>query len=255
MGSFILCHKKKARQPYYIARIHTGIYTLEELCYFLSHNLYLIDYTIMNEQLCDWLSKELELDELTKRLKELMEQHAGVEQFVMHILSYASIYTTAELAKLQQVLEKLKNQKAVEKKKMKADNLLENGAVAQAIRIYKSILSEEPDESVEKKFYGYVYANLGAAYGRMFLYKEAAKMYLAAFQICEQTFMLKAYLYACRNYMPAEEYQNLLMKSEVHLKLDGETVMEIQDVKEQYQSGSNEELLEQWKESYRKIAF
>ena len=36
-------------------------------------------------------------------------------------------YTAAELAKVQQVLEKLKNQKAVEKRKMKADNLLENG--------------------------------------------------------------------------------------------------------------------------------
>lgn len=59
MGSLILCYKKKAKQPYEITRIHRKIYTIEELCYYLCNNLYLIDYTIMNEQLCDWLEEEL----------------------------------------------------------------------------------------------------------------------------------------------------------------------------------------------------
>ena len=49
MGSLILCYKKKAKQPYEITRIHRKIYTIEELCYYLCNNLYLIDYTIMNE--------------------------------------------------------------------------------------------------------------------------------------------------------------------------------------------------------------
>ena len=31
---------------------------MEELCYYLCNNLYLIDYTIMNEQLCGWLDDE-----------------------------------------------------------------------------------------------------------------------------------------------------------------------------------------------------
>ena len=255
MGSLIRCHKKKARQPYYIEGIYTNIYTIEELCYFLSHNLYLVDYTIMDERLCEWISKELGLSELATGLRDLMEQHAGIEHFVMQILSYASIYTAAELAKIQQVLEKLKNQKAVEKKKMKADSLLAGGAVSQAIRIYKSILLEEPDETLERKFYGYVYANLGAAYGRMFLYQEAAKMYFQAFQICEKTYMLQAYLYACRNCLTAEEYQKLLMKNEVYLKLDEQTMMEIQDVKEQDFGILDSSIIEEWKDTYRKIAF
>ena len=55
MGSLILCHKKKASQPYKITRIHRKIYTIEELCYYLCNNLYLIDYTIMNEKICEWL--------------------------------------------------------------------------------------------------------------------------------------------------------------------------------------------------------
>ena len=60
MGSLILCHRKKAKHPYEIARIHKRIYTIEELCYYFCNNLYLVDYTIVNRQLCDWLEEELE---------------------------------------------------------------------------------------------------------------------------------------------------------------------------------------------------
>ena len=54
MGSLILCHSKRAKRPYEISRVHMRIYTIEELCYYLCNNLYLIDYTIMNRRLCDW---------------------------------------------------------------------------------------------------------------------------------------------------------------------------------------------------------
>ena len=129
MGSLILCYKKKAKQPYEITRIHRKIYTIEELCYYLCNNLYLIDYTIMNEQLCDWLEEELSLTELAQNLRQSLKQHGSVEQFVVTILAYASIYTTTELRRIQNVLEQLKNQKEIERKKYKADNLLESGAV------------------------------------------------------------------------------------------------------------------------------
>ena len=66
MGSLILCHRKRARQPYEIARIHMRIYTIEELCYYICNNLYLIDYTMVNRQLCNWIDKELELPKLAE---------------------------------------------------------------------------------------------------------------------------------------------------------------------------------------------
>ena len=210
MSSLILCHKKKARSAYEIARIHRRIYTIEELCYYLCNHLYLVDYTIMNEKLCDWLAEELELSELSDHLRGMLEQNASMEQFVITILSSSSIYTTAELSQIQDVLDRLKNQRPIEKQKYKADNLLESGSVKSAIMAYQEIIHGERDESIDGKFYGKVYGCLGAAYGRLFLYEEAAKMYEAAFQICEEESMLRAYLYACRKHMTGEEYMGLL---------------------------------------------
>ena len=62
----------------------------------------------MNEQLCDWLEEELALTELSQNLRQSLKQHGAMEKFVVTILAYASIYTTAELRQIQNVLERLK---------------------------------------------------------------------------------------------------------------------------------------------------
>ena len=254
MSSLILCHKKKAKQAYEIARVHRRIYTIEELCYYLCTNLYLIDYTIMNEALCDWLEEELELTELAANLRELVEQNATIEQFIITILSNSAIYTRGELQQIEDVLEKLKNQKPIEKQKYKADNLLDNGSVKSAIMVYQDILHGERDESVEGKFYGRIYANLGAAYGRLFLYEEAAKMYESAYQICEEKSMLKAYLYACRSYMSSEQYMKLLSKSQMYQDMDAKLSEEAKEIAGTIQILQYEDSLSNWKNQYRRIS-
>ncbi len=254
MSSLILCHKKKARTAYEIARIHRRIYTIEELCYYLCNHLYLVDYTIMNEKLCDWLDEELKLNELSEKLRDMLHQNATTEQFIMTILSDSAIYTTGELSRIQDVLDTLKNQRPIEKQKYKADNLLASGSVKSAIMAYREIIHGERDEGVESKFYGKVYGCLGAAYGRLFLYEEAAKMYEAAFQICEEESMLKAYLYACRKYMTGEEYMRLLQKSTVYQEMDGQLADDIVEAENRIKVLQYEDTLENWKNQYRRIS-
>ncbi len=256
MGSIILCHKQKAKQPFEISRIHRKIYTIEELCYYICNHLYLVDYTIMNETMCDWLEDELQLTVLSKDLRYILSQHGSVEQFIMTILASSSIYTTGELKEIQSILDKLKNQKPVEKEKYKADNLLQSGAVKSAIMIYQSILHEESTldqpAGMDKKFYGRIYGCLGAAYGRLFLYKEAADMYERAYQICEDKNMLKAYVYACYRYMSEKEYESLLQKSKVYKEIDLLLKQEMQDTEQSLKFSFQEDTLEKWKEQYRK---
>ena len=85
-GSLILCHSKRAKRPYEISRVHMRIYTIEELCYYLCNNLYLIDYTIMNRRLCDWLEDELGLAKMAEDLRRDLDQNATLEEFVLTIL-------------------------------------------------------------------------------------------------------------------------------------------------------------------------
>ena len=129
MGSLILCHKKRAKQPYEISRVHMRIYTIEELCYYICNNLYLIDYTIINRQLCDWIGDELELSGLAETLREELRQNCSMEQFVLTILKESTIYAAADINRIQNILEHLQNQKDVERTKYKADSLQVSGSL------------------------------------------------------------------------------------------------------------------------------
>ena len=137
----------------------------------------------MNEQLCDWLDEELGMEELAAALRDVLRLRGSVEKFVLTILKSSRIYREPEMIRIQNVLEHLKNQKDIERQKFKGDNLLESGELEEAILVYQAILNQEKDETVDDKFYGRIYAGLGAAYGRLFLYQAAARMYDRAYQM------------------------------------------------------------------------
>ncbi len=252
MGNLILCHDRHAVQPYEITRIHCRIYTIEELCFYLCNNLYLIDYTIMNGQLCDWLDEELGMESLASALRDVLRLHGSVEKFVLTILKSSKIYREPEMIRIQNVLEHLKNQKDIERQKFKGDNLLESGEVEEAILVYQAIMNQEKDETVDDKFYGKIYAGLGAAYGRLFLYQESARMYDRAYQICGDRALLKPYLYASYKYMSLEEYHILITKNEQYMEINAQMRREIDEVKKNLTEDTDPGLIDKWKRQHRR---
>ena len=252
MSNLILCREKVATHGYEIARIHMRIYSLEELCYYLCNNLYLVDYTIMNEQLCAWIEEELGLKKLAGMLRDYIRTRGTVENFVTTILKFSNIYTDTEMIGIQNVLEKLKSQKTIERQKYKGDNLLESGETEGAILVYQGILAEDSDEGVDSKFYAQIYACLGAAYGRLFLYQESAKMYDRAYQMCGDVKLLKPYLYASYKYMSMPEYAILLTKNTMFAEINTQMRKEMEEIKGSVQVEPSDELMEKWKRQYRR---
>lgn len=253
MGSLILCHKKRAKRPYEISRVHMHIYTIEELCYFICNNLYLVDYTIMNRRLCDWLEDELELKEMAEALRRALDQNASLSEFVLAILKGSIIYAPSEIAKIRSILENLQDQKEVEKAKYKADTLFKAGEYESAILVYQSVVNRKWDDSADKSFYGQIYGCLGAAYGRLFLYEEAARMYEKAYRICEDIDMLKAYLYACMRANPEEHYTKMLSGNAIFLNTNSQVRKELEEMKKQINLDIDENKIDIWKREYRRI--
>ena len=233
MGSLILCHSKRAKRPYEISRVHMRIYTIEELCYYLCNNLYLIDYTIMNRRLCDWLEDELGLAKMAEDLRRDLDQNATLEEFVLTILKGSVIYAPSEIVKIQNLLEQLKNQRA--------------------FLVYQSILSQDWDESVNKKFYGKIYGCLGSAYGYLFLYKEAALMFKEAYSICEEEDMLKAYIYCCYRGLPEKDYVKMLSGNSMFLSMSAKIKAEMEEAKKENDLDFSDEKLITWKSENRRI--
>lgn len=69
-----LCRAKAAKHPFYIESIDINIYTIEELCFYLWKNVSLLDESILNEKLCDWLEGELGMQRLAFHLREKLRR-------------------------------------------------------------------------------------------------------------------------------------------------------------------------------------
>ena len=100
MSGYILCQTQKAKIPYYIENISTNVYSLEELCYYFYHNLYLVDESILNEQLCRWLQEELNLPKLAAKLRSLFTRNFSLEEFLYPVFKEINYLTYEEMKSL-----------------------------------------------------------------------------------------------------------------------------------------------------------
>ena len=124
MSGYILCQTKKAGKPYFVENISTNIYSLEELCYYLYHNLYLVDSSVMNEGLCIWISEELDLPRLAAKLRPHLGKFASIEDVLYPIFKEINYLTYDELKALNVKLAKLDQEAPLLRQKQKGDALV-----------------------------------------------------------------------------------------------------------------------------------
>lgn len=208
MSGYILCQTKKAEIPYYIENISTNIYSLEELCYYFYHNLYLVDETILNEGLCDWIRNELNLSKLASKLRNKLGKFSGVEDFLYPVFKEINYLTYEELKTLNSRIQKLDRENPLIREKEKGDALNENGMYVHAIRVYQELLKKDDLEEVREGFRESVYHNLGCAYSYLFQMEKALECFLKAYEEHHSRAALKSYLIAFHSVRTPIEYES-----------------------------------------------
>lgn len=168
MSGYILCQTKKAQTPYFIENISTSIYTLEELCYYLYHNLYLVDSSIINEGLCTWISEELDLPRLAAKLRPHLGKFASAEDVLYPIFKEINYLTYEELRGLNNKLAKLDKEAPLLREKQKGDALVENKMYVNAIQVYHRLLKREGLDQIRAGLTQNIWHNLGCAYSYLF---------------------------------------------------------------------------------------
>lgn len=121
MSGYILCQVKRAKVPYYIENISTNIYSIEELCFYFYHNMYLLDETIINEELCFWLRDELGLKKLAQRLYGMLDDEVKLGDFILPVFKEINYLSMEEFRKLNQRIHKFAQEPEVLRQKLKGD--------------------------------------------------------------------------------------------------------------------------------------
>ena len=189
MSGIILCRTGRALKPLVLEEPGVQIYSLEELCYYIYNNIYILTNAFLDEKLIAFIRTEIKEPLLADKLEQLKCENAGLAEAVVTILKYVDYYDTAEIEQVKDLLAMLDTQNVYERMKMRADRFLEKGCYYSAISNYDKIVNGERDINLSGLFYAKVYHNLGTAYARMFFFEKAAKYFEEAYKIlCRKVF-------------------------------------------------------------------
>lgn len=276
MGELLLCNEPIAAMPYYIDGVSVNIYSLEELCYYISQNTYLLERDFMNEELCTWLERELHLIRLADRLRELMNTNGRLSDFISAILKECGYCTRTEIQNIYSVIMEMEEKTDFECCKIRADRLMEKEKYLSSIYEYRRLLDSEEAKEESAEVVGNIWHNLGTAYARMFLFEEAVQCYEEAYEHNRNEESLKERLMAYRclhdenSFIRAarehgmDETAMQALRNELSMESRGEETVAFEEQLEviarlldtgnriQYQKAIDDIIL-RWKEDYRRI--
>ncbi len=191
------CTGKYVEQPYEIKASGSRVYCIEELCYGIKENAFLLDAGIMKDDLVDWLREECGLAELADSLYRMIHRKGSLSTFISTILDYADFYDPETIRQVSAVLRQGAGLKPEEKKKLRADYLLRKGRYEEALTEYSRMIlkiekqipgKDDMQESglrengnASMKLLAKLYHNKGTALASMMYYEQAKTAYERAY--------------------------------------------------------------------------
>lgn len=274
MGKLILCSGKTAKRPYYFSATDTKVYSIEELCYYMYNNIYIITEDIFTEKLALWLKEELEMEEISEKLLNLLENKNRLKDIVVSILCSADYYTEFEIKELISVMDEIYGMPLILREKVRADYCMRYGNYADAERTYHAVLESKDSAGLSQKEYGNIVHNIGVANIHIASFREAAMIFKEAYSRNQSEESLKAYLFSLKlgkyekefseeieNYRLTEKSVEELLKEYkekeqmAELTRDYDSVRELEDIKSEGRISEYyrniDELIDKWKLEYR----
>lgn len=231
MGRVILCTGKSAQVPYCIEKLGIQVWSVEELCYCLRENAFLLDQDIVSGKLVEWLEEECGLEELSGALYPLVKGKGTLAAFVCRIMEYTGYCDTQTLIQVSQTLQSGAELSDYEKKKKRGDFLMQNRKYAKALLEYEWLISDLPEQ--EKNLRGDILHNMGVALAGLFLFEEAAERFLEAYRCSPETAYYRNYLAAKRMLYDDKEYISFVAEYpdayDISLKLEQEVDRILED--------------------------
>ncbi len=276
MGELLICNEPIAALPYYIEGISWNVYSLEELCYYVENNTYLLEKDFMTEELCTWIGKEVGNLKLAEKLRDIMHMDGRLSEFVRTLLLECGYCPRDTIKDVVRIIREMEEKSDFECNKVRADRLMEKEKYLSSIYEYKNLLASNEAGEQSKELIGNIWHNLGTAYARLFLFGEASHCYEKAYKYngneesmreclmahrClhdEAGFQLAAEKYKVEETLRREINEEILMASRTDAtinfenKLEAIAIMNTPAQRAEYHKAISE-IIFGWKEEYRRI--
>lgn len=198
--------------PYCVPGLEINVYCMEELCFVLKENAFLLDLSLMNDELLDWIREECGLKELAGALSPLVHRQGSLSALVVTIFRFVGLYDEGTVAEVEQVLKRGAGLSSIEKKKSQADYLVRKKKYNAAIRGYDSLIEKWQEQSMAgevlpaSECLALIWHNKGVAFAGLMTYAKAADCFLKAYEAENRKDFYRDYLAAKRMEMTESEY-------------------------------------------------
>ncbi len=226
MSTLIYCANSIAATPYYIEEISLNVYSLEELSYYMLNNVYLLSSKLMNQELCNWIGRELKQPKLASELLSMIQNNSPLHLFVGHILSANGYASQKEIKDALSIIATFENKSESERKKIRADRLMASGKYVDAIYEYETLLSDALAKTMPRTVEGDVYHNLGCAFAKLFFFEEASKCFDEGYKRNQKKQTLFCLLYAARCSKDKVSFEDYVAKYQVP-RADVEEILQV----------------------------
>ena len=207
-----VCVGNYAATPYYIVGLEIPVHSMEELSFALKENAFLLDISLMRDELVEWIARECGLAALATELNKLVHKQGSLSGFVMLILEYVGFYDAEEIRAVEQILKQGAGLSNIERRKGQIDYLVRKQKYAAAIRGYDNLLerwnadAEEGKELPAAKVKGAILHNKAVALAGMMLYGYSAECFREAYETDGEIEHYKEYLAAKRLELSEKDY-------------------------------------------------
>ena len=210
MGRLIYCIGDKAKIPFYFQSTGVCVYTMEELCYYLYHNVATLEEDLSESQLVPWIRMELNMPERADFLATLMERKSGIKDIVVSIFCSTDYYSQDEINHLIGKIDEYFELLPIERKKRHAAAILRYGKSHEALLEYQTILDDRDFSLLTDEEQGAAYHNIAVLMAQNGQFRSAAKNFQTAYQKSGDRESLCQYLYALKLGGMEEEFNREL---------------------------------------------
>ena len=204
MSSPVLCTGRYAIKPYYMEKIGRRIYSVEELCYCIVQNAYMMDADSFDMGLVDWIGDELLLTKLSEELRTMLVHKCSAASFFGMIIDYVGYISKEEAEKTIATLRSNADMDVFEKRMARAEYLMSRGLIQQAFGEYEYLWQHMPE--MDRNVKATIEHNEGVMYAHLFMYERAGELFLKAWEDSGDEESYMCYLASKRMSMTEQEY-------------------------------------------------
>lgn len=236
-----MCVGEYAKTPYCIADLEIRIYCMEELCYCLRENAFLLDLSLLDECLVDWIGEECGLKELAGELYTMVRKQGSLSAFVILILEYVGLYDRETIREVERVLKEGSGLSSIEKRKSQADYLVRKSKYPLAVQRYDDLLQkwqEEADSGREMpggRVRAAILHNKGVALAGMMEYGAAAECFKVASETDDNTEHYRAYLAAKRAELSEGDYLAFVAEQPGSYEVSLQLEKDVENLRERFE--------------------